>query len=275
MRKLLKPVFSYIFLGITTCSFLLPFIFMVSTSLKFPSDVFSIPLKLFPSRITLTNFVKGWKTVDFTTYTYNTLIVTVLAVLGATVTSIIVAYGFARFHSRTSKLLFSILLASMMLPGQITLIPTYIIFAKLKWIDTFLPLIVPSWFGGGAFNIFLLRQFIMTIPKELDQAATIDGANSFQILYRIIVPSMKPAITTVFLMTTIFHWNDFFLPLIYLNSNNKFTIAVGLRFFQSSYSSEIQLMLAVSVVTIIPVLILFFAAQKYFVQGVTMSGIKG
>ena len=273
--KWVKPVLLYALLILTTLTFLLPFLFMILTSFKYPSDVFSLPLRLLPKRITLDNFVKGWNTVDFTTFTKNTLFVTSLATLGATLSSILVAYGFARFHSRTSALLFAVLMATMMIPTQITLIPTYLIYTKLQWIDTYLPLIVPSWLGGGAFNIFLLRQFIMTLPKEMDQAATIDGANSFQILTRILAPAIKPAITTVFLMTITLHWNDFFAPLIYLNSNEKFTIAVGLRFFQSSYSTEIQLMLAVSTITMIPILILFFCAQKYFVQGIVMSGLKG
>ena len=275
LMKRVKPLMLYALLILTTLSFLLPFLFMILTSFKYPSDVFSLPLRLLPKRVTLDNFIKGWNTVDFTTFTKNTVFVASLATLGATLSSILVAYGFARFQARSSALLFGVLMATMMIPTQITLIPTYLIYTKLKWIDTYLPLILPSWLGGGAFNIFLLRQFILTLPREMDQAATIDGANSFQILARIIVPALKPAITTVVLMTVTLHWNDFFAPLIYLNSNEKFTIAVGLRFFQSSYSTEIQLMLAVSTITMIPILILFFCAQKYFVQGIVMSGLKG
>ncbi|WP_026487288.1 carbohydrate ABC transporter permease [Caldanaerobius polysaccharolyticus] len=274
--KTLKYLLSYIMLGILTIVFIFPFIWMVSTSLRLPDEAYTFPPKLIPKTITLDNFIQGWQFANFTRYTLNTIIIAITATIGAVFSSALVAYGFARFKSRFSGLLFTIVLATMMLPSQVTLIPTYLLFSKLGWIDTFLPLIVPSFFGGGAFNIFLLRQFFKTIPREFDEAALIDGANSFQIFYKILLPMIKPALTTVAVMSITYHWNDFFSPLVYLNSDEKFTLAIGLQFFRSSYgSTQIPMLMAVSFITIIPVLILFFAAQRYFVQGITMTGIKG
>lgn len=274
--KNLRYVISYVLLGILTIVFIFPFIWMISTSLKLPNEVYTFPPKFIPKTITIDNFIQGWQYANFTRYTINTVIIAITATVGAVFSSALVAYGFARFKSRFSNLLFSIVLATMMLPSQVLVIPTYILFSKLGWIDTFLPLIVPSFFGGGAFNIFLLRQFFKTIPKDFDEAALIDGASSFQIFYKILLPMIKPALTAVAVMSITYNWNDFFLPLVYLNSDKNFTLAIGLQFFRTSYgSTQIPMLMAVSFITIIPVLILFFAAQKYFVQGITMTGIKG
>lgn len=267
---------SYTILIILAFVFVFPFLWMVSTAFKLPSEAYTIPPKLLPETFTLENFIQGWQYADFTTYTWNTIIVTVLTTFGAVFSASFVAYGFARFKSRYNNLLFTIVLGTMMLPNQVLLIPTYILFSKLGWLDTLNPLIIPSYFGGGAFNIFLLRQFFKTIPIELDQAAKIDGANSFQIYYKILLPIIKPALMTVAVMSVAFHWNDFMTPLIYLNSDQNFTLALGLQFFKNSYgSSQVQMLMAVSLITVIPLLILFFIGQKYFVQGITMSGLKG
>lgn len=279
-RKLLlddiKRFFSYILLGGLTIIFVFPFLWMVSTAFKLPSEAYKIPPQLIPNTVTLNNFAKGWQYANFSQYTVNTVIVTFVATFGAVLSSSLVAYGFARFKSRFNNLLFTVILATMMLPSQVTLIPTYLLFTKLGWLDTFLPLIVPSYLGGGAFNIFLLRQFFKTIPLELDQAAKIDGANSLQIFFQILLPVVKPALMAISVMSIAYHWNDFFSPLIYLSSDEKFTLAIGLQFFQNAYgSTEVQMLMAVSLITIIPILVLFFSAQRYFVQGITMTGIKG
>ena len=269
-------IINYIILSLLAIVFIFPFLWMISTAFKVPSEAYTIPPKLIPKTFTLDNFIQGWQYADFTRYTWNTIIVTVLATLGAVFSASFVAYGFARFKSRYSNILFTIVLGTMMLPNQVLLIPTYILFSKLGWLDTLKPLIVPSYFGGGAFNIFLLRQFFKTIPVELDQAAKIDGANSFQIYFKILLPIIKPALMTVAVMSVAFHWNDFMTPLIYLNSDEHFTLALGLQFFQNSYgSSQVQMLMAVSLITVIPLLILFFIGQRYFVQGITMSGLKG
>lgn len=269
-------IINYVLLVVLAAVFAFPFLWMVATALKLPTEVYTIPPKLIPQTITWDNFIEGWQYADFTRYTWNTVVVTTLAVLGTVISAAVVAYGFARFRSRYSGLLFAIVLGTMMLPNQVLLIPTYILFSKIGWLDTLAPLIVPSFFGGGAFNIFLLRQFFKTIPKELDEAALIDGANSFQIFYKILVPAIAPALITVAVLSVAFHWNDFMSPLIYLNSDENFTLAIGLQFFQNSYgSSQVQMLMAVSLITVIPLLILFFIGQKYFVQGITMSGLKG
>lgn len=267
---------TYIILTIVAVVFIFPFIWMLSTAFKIPSEAYTLPPKIIPGTFTWDNFIQGWQYADFTRYTWNTLIVTGLATFGTVLSASFVAFGFARFKSRYSGLLFTVVLATMMLPSQVTLIPTYLLFTKLGWLDTLMPLIIPSFFGGGAFNIFLLRQFFKTIPKDLDEAAYIDGANAFQIYYKILLPAIKPALITVGLMSITFHWNDYMSPLIYLNSDENFTLAIGLQFFQNSFgSSQIQMLMAVSLITVIPVLILFFIGQKYFIQGITMTGIKG
>lgn len=273
---LIRYSLSYVVLILCAGIFIFPFLWMLSTAFKIPSEAYTLPPKLFPKTFTLDNFIEGWKYADFTRYTLNTLTVTLLATLGTVLSASFVAYGFARFKSRYNNLLFTAVLATLMLPSQVTLVPTYLLFTKMGWLDTLKPLIVPSFFGGGAFNIFLLRQFFRSIPKDLDEAAYIDGANAFQIYYKILLPAIKPALITVALMSITFHWNDYMSPLIYLNSDQNFTLAIGLQFFQNSFgSSQIQMLMAVSLITVIPVLILFFVGQRHFVQGITMTGIKG
>jgi multiple sugar transport system permease protein len=168
-----------------------------------------------------------------------------------------------------------------MLPSQVTLIPQYILFYRLGWIDTFQPLWVPAWFGGGAFNIFLLRQFLMSLPRDLDEAARVDGAGTFRVFWAILLPLCKPALAALAVISFLASWDDFLGPLIYLNSNEKFTLALGLRFFQTARGTEqggaptLHLLMAASVLAVVPPIILFFCAQRYFVRGIVLSGIKG
>jgi multiple sugar transport system permease protein len=275
MREV-KYIISFIILVFLSLAFLLPFFWMLSTAFKVPSQIYLIPPKWIPEPFTLENFVKGWNYVPFSRYTINTVIITALATIGTLFSSSLVAYGFARFNSRWNGPLFMVVIATLMLPSQVTLIPSYILFSKLKWLDTFLPLVVPAWLGGGSFNIFLLRQFFKGIPRELDQAAKIDGCNSFQIFYIILLPLIRTALIAVGVMSVIYYWNDFMGPLIYLKSESKFTISIGLQFFNNSYgANKVNLLMAVSMLTVIPMLILFFAAQRYFVQAITITGIKG
>ena len=187
----------------------------------------------------------------------------------------VVAYAFARLRWPGRDFLFIVVLATLMLPGQVTMIPIYLIFRELHWIDTLLPLIVPAWLGGGAMFIFLLRQFFLTIPVELEEAARIDGASSFGIYLRIMLPLSKPILVTIAVFSFIQHWNDFMGPLIYLNSTDKMTLALGLRVFQGTYGSDWHLMMAASTAVLLPVLIIFFFAQKQFVRSIVLTGIKG
>ena len=267
---------TYIVLIAAAVICLFPFAWLVSTAFKETSEIYRMPPTLLPSGLAFDNFIEGWQGADFGLYFRNSLFVTVLATVGTVVSSSFVAYGFARFRSRTSGLLFTVLLATLMLPTQVTLIPQYLMFNNLGMINTYWPLIIPSWLGGGAFNIFLFIQFFRTLPRELDEAAKVDGANSFQIFCRILLPSVKPVILAVLVMALVFNWNDFFGPLIYLNDNRKFTIAVGLQFFKSAQGNvKMGQMMAMAFVALLPVLVIFAACQKYFIQGIKMSGLKG
>lgn len=276
LGKTIARVLTYFVLILAAVVCLFPFIWMVSTSFKPMSDIYSMPPTVLPKKITLDNFIQGWAGADFGMFFKNTAFVTLMATIGTVLSSSIVAYGFARFQSRLSHGLFLLLLGTMMLPSQVTLIPQYLLYSKLGMIDTYWPLIIPSWVGGGAFNIFLFIQFFRTLPRELDEAAKIDGANSWQVFARILLPSVKPVMLAVMVMALVYNWNDFFNPLIYLNSNQKFTIAIGLQFFKGSQGNvQIGQMMAMALVSLLPVLILFAFCQKYFIQGIKMSGLKG
>jgi len=266
-------IYAILIVASVICIF--PFLWMVSTAFKPQDEVYMMPPSWLPIAPTLSNFPEGWAYADFNTYTRNTLFVALICTLGTVISASFVAYGFSRFKARGSGLLMTVLLGTMMLPAQVTMIPQYLLYNKMKLLDTYWPLIIPSWVGGGAFNIFLFVQFFKTLPMELDEAAYIDGANSFQTLIRVLLPSVKPVVLAVTVMSLVYNWNDFFAPLIYLNSDSKFTIAIGLRFFQGVYGNmKMGLMMAVTTVTLIPVLIVFFVCQRYFIQGIKMSGLK-
>jgi multiple sugar transport system permease protein len=204
------------------------------------------------------------------------MIIVVPVVIGNTFTAALVAYGFSRFKFRHKKTLFIVLLGTMMLPGQVTLIPTYLMFRLFGWTNSILPLVVPAFFGGGAFNIFLIRQFMNGIPTELDEAAFIDGATRFRIFISIILPLVKPALTTVAVFTFMGVWNDFNGPLIYLNDPSKYTLALGLSFFRGMYETQWNLLMAATLLVMLPSVIIFFIAQKYIIDGISISsGTKG
>jgi len=225
------------------------------------------------------NYVEAWSpkalSETFTTYLLNTIFITVCGLLGTLLSSAFVAYGFSRFKFPYRDQLFLVMVSTMMIPTQVTMIPTFILFKYIGWIDTFAPLIVPTFFGGGAFNIFLMRQFFMTIPYELDDAAKIDGCNYFQIFWLILMPLVKPALVTIAIFGFVYNWNDFMNPLIYLNSSSKYTLALGLQTFTTMYGSYYHLMMAASTIVLLPILIVFFFGQKYFIEGVATSGLKG
>ena len=269
-------IITYIILIFAAVICLCPFLWMVSTSFKETSEIYKMPPDLIPTSPTVQNYIEGWKGADFGLFFKNSLFITIIATVGTVLSSAFVAYGFARFKARFSGLLFTILLATMMLPTQVTLIPQYLMFNKLGMVNTYFPLLIPSWLGGGAFNIFLFIQFFRTLPKELDEAAKIDGANSLQIFTKIMLPAVKPVMLAVLVMSLVYNWNDFFSPLIYLNDNKKFTIAIGLQFFKGSQGNvQIGQMMAMSLVALLPVLVIFAICQKYFIQGIKMSGLKG
>lgn len=221
------------------------------------------------------NYPEAWSSEPFMLYTLNTLVITTLGIIGQALTASLVAFGFARLEWPGRQFLFILVLATMMLPAEVTMIPSFLIFRQLGWIDTFLPLIAPSFLGGGAFSIFLFRQFFLTLPRELDDAARVDGCGSFGIYLYILMPLCKPILATIAVFSFVAHWNDFLTPLIYLNSSDKFTLAVGLRFFQGDYGADMHLLMAASTLALLPVLVVFFLGQKYFVRSIVMSGVKG
>lgn len=252
---------------------MLPLVWMFSTSLKDLGSVLQVPPEWIPEVFHWENYVQVFQTTPFARYAINTLIITFLNVIGKVLSCSLVAYAFARLRWRGRNVLFLIMLATLMLPNQVTLIPQFVMFKQLGWIDTYMPLVVPNWLGGP-FLTFLLRQYFMTIPRELDDAARIDGASYFGIYWRIILPMSKPAIAAVAIFMFNASWNDFLGPLIYLHSPEKYTLAMGLRAFQDQYVTQWNLLMAASLMTMIPVVVIFFFAQKYFIQGIVFTGIK-
>lgn len=254
--------------------FMLPFMWMISTSLKQSREVFTFPPQFLPNSFEWRNYIQGWTLLPFNTFLMNSLIVTGANVVGNLISCSLVAYGFARLRARGSNVLFLLLLGTLMIPREVTIVPTFILFSQLGLVNTLWPLILPAWFGYPFF-IFLLRQFFMSIPHDLDDAARIDGASSLRILLYIIIPLSKPALATVAIFAFIGNWNNLLDPLIYLRSTEKFTLALGLNLFRGQHFTAYNQLMAVSIITLIPVLILFFVAQKYFVRGVTLTGMGG
>jgi multiple sugar transport system permease protein len=226
-------------------------------------------------RLRWSNYADAWTSKPFTRFAFNTVFITVFCILGQVLSASLVAFAFARLVFPGRNLLFLIVLATMMLPYEVTLIPNYLIYRQLGWIDTFLPLIVPSFLGGGAFNIFLFRQFFLTIPREMDEAARVDGCSSFNIYRLILMPLCKPVVATVAVFTFVAQWNDFLSPMIYLNSTDNFTLAIGLRMFQGAYQTDLHLLMAAATVVLLPVVVVFLLGQRYFVKSIVLSGTKG
>jgi multiple sugar transport system permease protein len=254
---------------------LMPQVWMLRSSLMDINQIFVYPPTWIPKPWEFRNFPEVFDTVPFFRYFQNTLTILVPSVVGTVVTASLAAFGFSRLRWPGRDLVFGILMTTLMLPYAVTLIPTFLIWSHLGLINTFWPLIVPSWFGGHIFFIFLLRQFFRTIPRDLDEAALIDGANPLQILWDIVLPLSRPALISVVIFASLNSWNDFLQPLIYLNDDRKFTLALGLAQFRGLYNSEWHLLMAASVLVVAPVLLLFVVAQRYFVEGIALTGIKG
>jgi ABC-type glycerol-3-phosphate transport system permease component len=263
-------------LAIGAVIIMVPFYWMIATSLKEPGNLYLYPPQWIPNPIRWENFRDVWNEVPFATFTKNTAIIVTLVMIGTLLSCSFSAYGFARLRAPGRDLIFMIVLATMMLPGAVTLVPTYIAFNKLGWINSILPLVVPAFFGAPFF-IFLLRQFYLSIPKELEESGRIDGASSFRIWWDVMLPLTKPALATVAVFTFFATYNDFFGPLIYLNSESKQTIAVGLSYFTGSRNvgPQMHLLMAMTLMATIPSLIVFIFAQRYFVQSIVTTGLKG
>ncbi|MDE0311338.1 MAG: carbohydrate ABC transporter permease [Caldilineaceae bacterium] len=257
----------------------LPFFWMLSTSLKVEQQVYLFPPIWIPNPWAWENYsISLFDILPFTRFFLNTIYITVTATVGAVLSSSMVAFAFARLRWPGRDKVFLLVLATMMVPTYSTIVPRFILFRHLDWVDTFWPLIVPLWFGGSAFFIFLMRQFYMTIPIDLDEAAGIDGCSEFRIWWSIILPLSRPALATITILSFMARWNDFFDPLIFLNTMENFTVALGLNMFRAAieiYGVRYHWLMAASVTVLLPGLIIFFFFQKTFVQGVVMSGIKG
>lgn len=253
---------------------MIPLLWTICMALKPASEMYTD--NFFPKELAWGNFYEAVTSIDFFLYLKNTLMIVIPNLVGTVVSSAIVAYGFSRFDFKGKRVWFLILLATMMLPSQVTMIPTYLIYRQIGWVNTVLPLVVPAFFGGGAFNIFLVRQFMSGIPKDFDEAARIDGAGPFKIFARVLVPMCRPVMTAVGIFTFMGTWNDFNGPLIYLYDSKKYTLSLGLAFFKGLYTSKWNLMMAATVLVMLPVLILFFIAQDYIIDGIAISsGTKG
>ena len=274
-RKQWRIIGVYTILTVFGVLFLIPFVWILSTSLKGNEQIFTIPPQWIPSRLRWENYAEVFRRMPVLLYLKNSVIVTALQMIGIVGSSSLVAYAFAILRWPGRNIMFGILLATMMLPMQVTMIPVFVLFKQFGWLDTFKPLIVPAFLGGGAFNIFLLRQFFLGIPRDIADAARIDGCSEFRIYWNIMLPLASPALATVAIMTFMFSWNDFLGPLIYLSEKDKSTLALGLSMFAGQQTNEWALLMASSILMLLPMVAIFFFFQKYIIQGFTMSGIKG
>jgi multiple sugar transport system permease protein len=273
-----RNLMLHVILAITGVLFAFPLFWTVSSSLQTWQELRSFTPQLLPSVPQWDNYARVFNSVPYARWMINSFIIVAITIPGTVITASLTAYAFARFDFKGKDVWFILMLGTMMIPTQVTLIPQYILFFNLKLVNTFVPLTIGAWLGGSAFMVFLLRQFIMSIPRDLDEAALMDGASPLRILWSVLMPLMKPALTTVAILQFLADWNEFFAPFIYLRRIELFTAAVGLRFFQhlpmETTEPREHLLMAAAAIMTVPVLILFAAAQRYFIQGVVLSGLK-
>ena len=266
-------VYLLLIAGSVLC--LMPLFWMLRSSLMTNVEIFMVPIRWLPEVFLWENYRDVFETLPFLKYYANSLTLVIFVVSGAVLTSSLCAYGLSRINWAGKKIVFTCIMGSMMLPVAVTIIPTFLMFRRIGLTNSLIPLIIPAWLGGGAFYIFLLRQFFLSIPKDLDEAARIDGATHLQIYSKIILLLTKPALVVVGMFAFMNTWNDFLGPLIYLNSDDKYTVALGLQLFVGSYRAEWQLMMAAACLVVIPAILVFMIGQKYLIQGITMTGVKG
>ena len=269
-----RRAITYMLLIVGTVIFLLPFLWMLVTSLKTSQEVLAYPPQLLPKTPQLSNYPDAWTSLPFTQFLFNSILVTGLSVIGNLISCVLPAYAFARLRARWRAPMFALMVATMAIPAEVTLVPTFIGFSKLGMVNTYWPLFLPAWFGYAYF-IFLLRQFFLSIPQELTDAARLDGAGHLRILWSVFVPLSKPAIAAIAIFSFVGNWNNFLTPLIYLRTQNNFTLALGLSLFQGQYATQYNQMMAVGIVSLLPILIVFFLAQRTFIEGVRLSGMGG
>jgi multiple sugar transport system permease protein len=269
-------VYAVILLGALVV--FIPFAWMISTSLKSQNQLFVYPPKWIPTPPHWSNYVDSWRALPFGRFLWNTVFMTVLAMFAEVFTASIVAYGFARFRFPLRNFLFILLLSTMMLPDILTMIPKFVMWRQLGRIDTFSPMTVGAWFAWGPSFVFLLRQFFLTIPREIEEAAILDGANTYQVYWQIMLPLVKPALLAIAVLSFQGNWNNFQGPLIYLSTLEKFPMILGIQFYGATLSNEVpkwHYMMAMSTMMAAPILALFFIAQRYFIEGLTVGGVKG
>ncbi len=276
LSETIRKIVVYALLLILTVVFLFPLFWMVTTALKTNAQIFLWPPQWIPNPLQWSNFQEafGNPLLPFGRFVTNTLIIEAGVLSGRLISCTLVAYGFARLRAPGKNVLFAILLATLMLPQAAIIIPEYILFNQFGWINTFLPLIVPAWFGN-AYAIFLMRQFFMTIPRELEEAALIDGASTLKIIWSVIVPLSIPVLSVIAILTFKDTWNDFLTPLLYLGKPELYTVSVGLAYFNGQNNVQMNLLMAASVVLMLPIVILFIFAQRAFVEGISLTGLKG
>ena len=276
-RQIIKKTAAYIFLTVGAITMVGPFMWMISTSLKNPGDVFSYSkawwMEWIPTKFVWQNYVQAWNVVPFAQFYLNSIFVSVAITLGQVATSAMAAYSFARLRFPGRDRLFFAYLATMMVPGAVTMIPVFILLQKLGWVDSFKALILPSMFT--AYGTFMLRQFFMTLPRDLEDAAKIDGCSYTGIFWRIILPLSKPALATLTTFTFMGSWMSFMWPLIVMNTHEKYTLPIGLSYFQSLHGTDWTLLMAGSLMMILPILLVFIFNQRFFVEGIKLAGIKG
>jgi multiple sugar transport system permease protein len=285
IRNVIGRIFIYLLLAFGALFVVFPFAYMISTSLKTEAQLFVWPIQWLPNPIQWQNYTQAFSELGqiapgltFWRILANTLVITILAMSAELTAVSLVAYGFARFRFPGRDALFLVMLSTMMLPGIITLIPTFLIWRNLGLIDHYDPLVLGAWFGGGAWAVFLLRQFLLNLPPDMEEAAVVDGANTFQVYYMIILPLVKPALLALGVLMFQGNWNNFMGPLIYLNTTIQFPMILALKFFEGSLSNEApkwNYMMAMSAVMAAPLLALYFVAQKYFIEGLTVGAVKG
>jgi multiple sugar transport system permease protein len=278
LRRLTGAAILYLLLLAGSVLFLIPFVWMLTTSLKSQSEVMLLPIRWIPENWLWSNYSKAlFGVVPFVTFFKNTITIVAFDLLGDVFVCALVGYAFARLRAPGKNILFMLVLSTLMLPEQVLLVPTYVLYKAFGWLDTLYGLIVPNLLASGAFYIFLFRQFFQTIHRELDDAAKIDGCGLLGIFWSIMLPLSRPVLITVGILSFLAHWNSFLWPLILLKSEENYTVMIGLRYFQSynTESSNLPLLMAASIVALIPCLVIFFVAQRNLIQGVVVSGVKG
>jgi ABC-type glycerol-3-phosphate transport system permease component len=269
-----ETIVTYLVILVGAVGLMFPFAWMLSTSLKPLDEVYSYPIIWIPSQIVFENYIDVFKKVPFARYLWNSFVLSVLGIIGNMSGSSLAAFSFARLRYPGRTLFFIMMLSTMMVPVWVTMVPTFIMFSRLGWLDTYLPILLPAYFAVPFFT-FLMRQFFLSVPVEIEDSARIDGCSSFGVFFRILMPLSIPALATVAIFSFFFYWNDLLGPLIYLRSQLKFPVAMGIASFQSEQYANFALMMAAATMALAPMLVVFFFTQRLFIQGVVITGVKG